>query len=133
MIHTNWDKKFESGHERIDQEHKIFYALIENASKAAESHHSSTTRSLLVEIRKYAEFHFLSEEKLMLKTNYPDYEKHKMAHTKLLESLDGKIIEFDKETVKLDEVAAYLFDWFTKHTLIVDKKMATYLLQNQGT
>ena len=133
MINTEWDEKFESGHERIDQEHLIFLNLIRNASKAAESQYSSTTRSLLIEIRKYADFHFSSEEGLMIEANYPDYERHRDAHTKLLSSLDNKIGEFDNETVQLDEVAAFLFEWFSLHTTTADKRMAAYLLKNQHT
>jgi len=132
MIKPKWNKKFECGHERIDQEHQIFITLIGNTSKAAELQHSSTTRSLLIEIRIYAEFHFLSEENLMIEADYPDHAKHKDAHIKLLAALDSKINEFDEGTVQLDKVADFLFEWFTKHTTDADKKMAAYLINNQS-
>ena len=131
MNKKEWENRIKSGHESIDQEHQIFFTLISNASKAAESQYSSTTRSLLIEIRKFAEFHFASEEELMVATSYPDYEHHRNAHIKLLESLQHKISEFDNETVQLNEITKFLFEWFTKHTTEADSKMAAFLLKNQ--
>ncbi|MCU7924131.1 MAG: hypothetical protein KZQ88_15690 [Candidatus Thiodiazotropha sp. (ex Dulcina madagascariensis)] len=63
-----WDKKFELGHERIDFEHSTISAEAGNGSG------KERILRLLAELRKYAEFHFLSEENEMLKVNYPDNE-----------------------------------------------------------
>ena len=130
-INTQWDKKFEVGHPRIDHEHQVFLDLIRNVSLASERQESDqwTTR-LLEEIKKYAEFHFLSEENIMFRIDYPEYNAHHKQHLELLATLADKIHRFSSGQIELDSVVDFLFEWFAIHTTQTDKKLAQYLNQS---
>ncbi len=131
MIAVQWDKKFELGHERIDFEHRIFLNLIRSVSEEADkgSNDSDKLKRLLKEIRKYAEFHFISEENIMIDHAYVDYELHQREHTALLSHMDDKIHDFHAGNINIEQVVEFLFMWFALHTTHEDKKLAGFLAQ----
>jgi len=57
-----WHNELNVGHDRIDFEHKMFLALIKNIAIAINQDKSNEhlTR-LMMELQRYAEFHFFSE------------------------------------------------------------------------
>ena len=128
MTDIRWNKNYSIGHERIDHEHKVFLDLIHNVSLADET---DTPREqilrLLTEVKLYAEFHFFSEENIMLNVEYPDYEQHVNAHKLLLANLELKRHEYILNNTDLKELVEFLFDWFVQHTTIEDKKIAAYI------
>ncbi|MCP4596631.1 hemerythrin domain-containing protein [Neptuniibacter sp.] len=125
MIKIQWDKKFELGHERIDFEHRIFLDLIKSVSQLASD--KERALRLLREVEKYAEFHFISEENLMLDTGYPDYSSHKEEHQILLATLKEKSFEYRHDQLSLEELSDFLFQWFALHTTQVDSKLTQYI------
>lgn len=127
MINTEWDKKFEIGHELIDQEHQLFLRLIKKASQTADMGETSKARNLLIEIKKYAAFHFFSEENLMQEIDYPDYQNHRAMHNMVLSNIDDMIVRLDMGLVKLDEVVDFLFEWFALHTTSADKQITAFI------
>ena len=130
MIDIKWDQKFSVGHERIDHEHQVFLDLIRNVSRFVERPEDGRrdrVLRLLQEIRKYADFHFYSEENLMLDCAYPDYAEHREQHAQLLSSLDDRIHDFRADRVTLSDLVEFLFQWFALHTTTVDKRLAKYL------
>jgi hemerythrin len=130
MIKVEWSKGFEVGHERIDFEHKIFLNLIRDASRLQLS---GTTRERVLmhlnEVKQYAVFHFTSEENIMFDVDYPDIEAHKKEHHMLLALFDSRIHEYRSGSIDLDEVVAFLFEWFALHTTQVDTRLAKYIAQ----
>ncbi|MCU7815706.1 MAG: hypothetical protein KZQ89_13855 [Candidatus Thiodiazotropha sp. (ex Lucinoma kastoroae)] len=73
MIQLQWNRKFEAGHERIDFEHKIFLGLIRDVSQAPQQGiQKERILRHLNEVKKYAVFHFTSEENIMFDETYPD-------------------------------------------------------------
>ena len=130
MIAVEWDRKFEVGHERIDFEHKIFLNLIRDASRLPERQASRERVSRhLNEVKQYAVFHFTSEENIMLDLNYPDIEPHKKEHDRLLALFDNRVYQYRSEEIDLEQVVAFLFEWFALHTTQVDTKLARYIAQ----
>jgi len=128
MIDIKWDDKFSVGHERIDQEHKIFLGLIKAVSIAAdEAIPKEKILRILVEIKKYADFHFYSEENLMIDSGYPDYEEHKKEHQLLLARFDGQLHDYRDDAIDLDELIGFIFQWFALHTTGIDKKLAVHI------
>lgn len=125
MINIQWDKKFELGHERIDFEHRIFLDLIKSVSELASE--KERALRLLREVEKYAEFHFISEENLMLDTEYPDYSSHKTEHQILLATLKEKVFEYRHNQLSLEELSDFLFQWFALHTTQVDSQLTQYI------
>jgi hemerythrin len=132
MIKILWDTKFSVGHERIDHEHQVFLNLIRNISLMDDQDSSQHDRIFrtLKEIHKYAEFHFLSEENIMLDVSYPEYEIHKKEHEHLLAQLSDQIYAFTHEESRLESLVEFLFEWFAMHTTDIDKRLARYIAQH---
>lgn len=128
MIEILWDNKFSVGHNRIDHEHQVFLDLIKNASMMDEmSEPKEKILRLLTEVRKYADFHFFSEENIMLDCIYPEYAEHKREHEVLLSRLDDHLNDYRMGEISLEQIVDYLFEWFALHTSSVDKKLGDYI------
>lgn len=128
MSDIKWEKKYEIGHERIDFEHQIFIdliATIDDAVKLGED--NSYIEKLLIELRAYAVFHFISEENIMYLTNYPDYEVHKKEHNEFLDKFSQKLMEIDIEEQKVEDLLIFFMDWFASHTFNEDKRIASFI------
>lgn len=128
MINIKWDEKYSVGHARIDHEHQVFVDLIINVSRA-EDQHSSKDRvmRLLIELRKYAEFHFYSEENIMLDHDFPEYDAHRQEHVRLLCELERRFHDYRLDAATLNELVDFLFQWFALHTTCSDKKLAHHI------
>jgi hemerythrin len=131
MINIEWNPSYSVGHERIDHEHRVFIDLIKNVSIAADQKQpKEKVLRLLEEVKKYADFHFFSEQNIMLDANYEGYAIHKEEHRMLLASLDDQIYNFRIDTKPLDDVVDFLFQWFALHTTSSDKKLAKHIKEN---
>jgi hemerythrin len=122
-----WDEKYAVGHERIDFEHRIFPGLIREVSDADEQTDKDMGLRLPLEVKKYAEFHFVSEENIMQKIAYPDFAEHENEHRILLARLDDKLHAYRSDKIGLHDVSDFLFEWFALHTTQTDKKIVSYL------
>jgi hemerythrin len=123
-----WDSKYEIGHERIDFEHRIFLGLIlEFQERAGRGDGKERLHRMLTEFNKYAEFHFLSEENIMIDCGYPGYAEHAEYHKSLLAKLRIFTVDYLGDRISAQAVGEMLLDWFALHTTQDDKKIAEYL------
>lgn len=128
MTDIKWDAKYSIGHERIDHEHQVFLDLIRNASLAVENNYpKDKVLRLMNEVKKYAEFHFYSEENIMLDVEYPDYEEHCKKHRMLLSNLENQLHNYNTYNGDLSVVVEFLYNWFALHTTTIDKELAAYI------
>jgi hemerythrin len=78
-VNINWSSSYNTGIERIDFEHRIFLELVNSLKKALDNSYTKIQlHRILIEIEKYAEFHFISEENFMMRIEYPDFKKHQI-------------------------------------------------------
>lgn len=113
-----WHKDLDVGHDRIDFEHKIFLALIKNvAIAAAENRPRDHLTRLLVELERYAQFHFFSEENIALENGESTREitAHQRIHQYLLSELQRKILRHHSEEENAEDIVRFLVDWFGLH------------------
>jgi hemerythrin len=123
-----WSTQFELGHERIDAEHRIFLRLVnEFATRVDQGSGTDMLARTLNEIRKYAEFHFVSEENIMQELDYPRLDEHRGLHSRLLEALDGWMRDMSSGAIRPQEVQQALVDWFTTHTSQEDQKLVAHI------
>lgn len=123
-----WSTQFELGHERIDAEHRIFLRLInEFAARVDKGSDTDMLARTLNEIRKYAEFHFVSEENIMQELEYPRLDEHRGQHRRLLEALDGWMGDMSSGGIKPGEVRQALVDWFADHSSQEDQKLVAHI------
>ena len=124
----HWDDRYKLGNEKIDAEHHIFLDLIvEFDALGANGAAPDKLIRTLMEVGKYAEFHFLSEENLMIDCQYPDLEGHVKLHQQLVAALEGQIFKLKAGTCTPSQVFDFLFHWFALHTSSEDKKLVSYM------
>lgn len=128
----DWKKEYELGVEDIDLQHHFFVNLINRLTKEFDTYdHPEYQSALIKELNAYACFHFLSEENIMFRTNYPLLQEHKQHHLNLLEqlSIKGNLFRVDPTIEKGQETMNFLTDWFFEHTNQEDRLFADYLHQ----
>ena len=132
MTDIEWKKSYEVGHERIDFEHRIFVDLIARIDDAQQKGDDPKyIQRLLEELRKYAEFHFISEENIMYSVSYPDYESHRTHHQKLIETYNQTLMQIELGEQTINDFITFLKDWFVNHTLHEDKNISDYVKGKQ--
>jgi hemerythrin len=123
MFDTAWKQKYETGHARIDFEHRVFLDLIDQfASEAANSEPSRRLVRLCAELYKYADFHFFSEEGLMEDAGYAGLTQHHKLHAELLSSLRTFIESVSLDHFMVNQMVDFLITWFVTHTTSEDVK-----------
>jgi len=127
MFRAEWKPIYETGHQRIDFEHRIFLDLIVQieAELTADAPIEKINRRL-TELYKYADFHFFSEEGIMLDLAFPDYEAHRKIHIALLEELSRFILSMSIDLIRQNDLIGFLVSWFSNHTAREDIKIADF-------
>lgn len=134
MKQVAWDKKYETGVEDIDLQHHYFLNLVNRlVAELEKGQDPEYIEALVSELNAYARFHFTSEERMMIHSNYPYYEVHKNHHLDLLQSLGVKEFKLIHTSTKeeAEEMIRFLINWFIDHTTGEDKDFANYLLKNE--
>ena len=128
MIRIVWQNKFSVGNEKIDSEHRTFVELIKTLSESIENDKPMPViERQIQELGLYAQFHFFSEETLMLEHDFPGYKQHKSAHEHLLQTFNKRVEEFRREPRTGMDIILFLFGWFAEHTTDVDQELADFL------
>jgi hemerythrin-like metal-binding protein len=123
-----WNKSYEIGHELIDSQHKIFLMLLNKLSVTiANGVTKEHMFRVLNELKKYAEFHFLSEENVMHECYYPGIDHHKRIHTEILFEFSALSERLSQSRAKPSDVVAFLKSWLFEHILNEDSHVAEYV------
>ena len=118
-----WVSEFEIGNEYVDLQHRYFLDLIMRVGKSfKESKDDDYKRRLMIELHKYADFHFTSEENLAISSGLSGVESHHELHLQLLEDLNHFAKDLDKGLKTIDEFLEFITDWFLVHTQHEDRK-----------
>lgn len=124
----DWGEKYKIGHKVIDLEHRLFFYIMKSVEQAeSEGASRNRMRSLITEITKYSEFHFLSEENIMIESGYPDFEVHREYHQNLMKDLRKHIVQFEAGKSQPFELVNFLYEWFSLHTLRDDQLIANHI------
>ena len=119
-----FDDKYKLEIPIIDYEHEKLFTIINDIIAASKD---NDPNNLLYEINiaeliKYADFHFRSEEDLMIEAKYEGYADHKKAHDAFREKIQQFQREFNEKKLDVEKLIDYLVSWLTTHIMVVDKK-----------
>jgi hemerythrin-like metal-binding protein len=127
-----WDDKYSVGISRIDDEHKQFIDIV-NEAIATKEHNDNPEelKELLHKITMYAITHFATEENYMIECNYPEYQYHKEEH----HDFSKKVIAYcervnDGNSQISNEILEYLKRWLVNHIQVTDRKYIDYFIRN---
>jgi len=118
-----WVSEFEIGNEYVDLQHRYFLDLINRIGKNfRETDDDDYKRKLIIELHKYADFHFVSEENIAISCGLPGVKSHHQLHLELLEDLNQYAENLDNGLKTIDEFLEFITDWFLVHTQHEDRK-----------
>ena len=128
MFDLKWKSAYKVGHARIDFEHKIFLGLIQKLDREIEEGANlEKLMRTLFEIRKYAEFHFVSEENVMIDIGYPDLENHRRLHGLLIDHLKRFAEHAGGGEIPAEDILIFLRDWYLHHTTTEDTRISSHV------
>ena len=128
MEEMKWETSYETGICEIDHQHKYFFEVINRFARNLEFFkREGALESFVNEVKKYADFHFCSEENIMDFYEYPERELHKKEHFKLLTQLNYEVLSAQYSGIDPCELFKFMRNWFLNHTILEDHKIYTFL------
>ena len=123
-MELEWESYFETGNEYVDLQHRYFVDLINRVGiNFRETDDAVYKERLISELRKYADFHFTSEENIAASGNLPGVSAHHQRHQELLEEFSHLAEDLHKGKKTVDEFLDFLTNWFIGHTVYEDQKL----------
>lgn len=123
-----WKEEFVLGNALIDTQHRILMLLCRKLDIAIKERHTAQEiQRVVLELKKFTEFHFLSEQNLMHEIGYPSVDEHSKIHTELLIELQIHLSKIQHHTEFPDDVLYSLNEWLATHFLEEDMKIAHFV------
>ena len=123
-----WEPSYEIGHELIDSQHRVFVMLLNKFAQSSRNEASDDyVLRTLNELKKYAEFHFISEENLMIECDYPDLIQHEKIHSTIIAELAILTDHLANHLVQPIELVSFLRKWVLNHILIEDSRISDHI------
>ena len=125
-----WDPSLAVGLKEIDTQHQGIIALINELAARRDSGDPDIAARTLRFLRDYLNSHFALEAELMRDVGYPAFKRHREQH----ELFANHVIFFEIEKEfgvvtdqMLDDILAFLEDWFSQHIATEDKALAAFV------
>lgn len=129
MAFLEWEAKYSVGIHPIDTQHQRWFALV---SQFYDSIRQKQTQQaigdVLQSLLEYTQTHFLTEQTLLKKYQYPLYEQHLAKHQEFIARLQDFQTRFQNRKLLLPiEIADFVKQWLTGHVLGEDLRYAPFL------
>jgi len=125
-IFLDWQAPFATGIATVDHDHwHLVLSLNEVHSRYADAATGYAAADFLGDVHALLAGHFAHEEKYMRRAAHPDYERHRAAHTSLLDAISDRMeaqLESDRD-FDAAAFAGYLRDWLTEHFHGLDARL----------
>ncbi len=130
MAFINWNDSYSVGVLKIDNQHKRLVQIINELSDSmAQGKGKDVLGKVLNELVNYVNTHFKSEEELMVKYGYEDYEMHRYEHEKLTDEVKRFYEDFNAGRAVLSvQIMNFLRNWLMDHIVVKDKKFGQFLI-----
>lgn len=115
----------------IDVQHQELFRIANELLDACKEGKGTEKVSNVINfLENYIKTHFSTEEKYMLKYNYPEYNFHKIQHEtfiKRTEELKNTFKKFGPTLSFTITVSSTIVNWLVNHIREVDRQLANYL------
>ena len=131
-MYIRWEPALRINIEAIDLQHQMMVMLIKKldyAVKQGAPKHNLIR--ILLELKQFTQFHFTSEENLMLEIHYPDYAEHERIHSHLLAQLDVVAGRVNHGTADCEETLDFVWEWLETHVSHHDREIGIFLEKNR--
>ena len=126
-----WDSNLETGHEKIDSQHKQLIAMVNKLIEASSSGKSAAVVTEALDfLASYAVDHFADEEQLQIDFAYPDYADHKRKHDAfkvVVGDLTQRVKKEGPTEDLIEDVCNTIGSWLLEHIMGDDFRMAKYV------
>lgn len=126
-----WSSDLATGVAEIDNQHKEIFSRFDRLFAAcSEGKGKEEVLRLLLFLQEYVKEHFSAEERLQLRSAYPEYSEHKAQHTNFIAEVERLAREFAAEGATLPLVIKTnkaLSSWLLQHISKTDMAFAGYL------
>ena len=131
----SWRDQMSLDYPPLDDEHKAFLEVINQASQDLRRHNITGLDQMFEACYEYVRNHFSLEEDVMERINFPDIDAHVAAHQQFIQNIaefrqayetaatNGKKIDVAQKAV------AFLSVWFIGHIISRDKTLKPYLVR----
>ncbi len=127
-MYIHWQKSLELNNDMIDTQHRMMVLLCRKLDISIKTKQpDQRIRWVMLELKKFTEFHFISEENLMHEIGYPDVDEHALSHAELLSQLDMMLAKISHSKEFPEDLLYFLNKWMIQHVGREDKKIAEYL------
>ncbi len=114
--------------EGVDREHDMIFEILAKIKYSFSNDLSAgLKKSLIKELYLFLEFHFISEENLLIMFNSPDGGQHKKEHDNLRHKLAEIIGSLDVEDFDYHELEQFVAEWLKSHTKHSDAKLTEFI------
>ena len=126
-----WDPDLETGHEKIDNQHKQLISALNSIIEASQQGKGKDELFKTLDfLSGYTIMHFQTEEKLQMQYDYPDYVVHKRYHDEFkitVEGLSKRLVDEGPSELLIGEVTTIIGKWLLNHIKGDDFRMAAYV------
>ena len=130
-----WRDSLETGNMSIDSQHKELIQaandLLEACSEGKGRDKIQSTSKFLLD---YTKKHFGDEERLQMKSNYPDYPNHKKLHEFFVSEVKQLVSDLESQgpsVAMVGKVNILISGWFFNHISKEDTKVAAHIKQQK--
>jgi hemerythrin len=132
-----FDKSLETGHEKIDEQHKQLFDTLNSIIEASQQGcGKDEIYKTLDFLNQYTIMHFMTEENLQKHYEYPDYLQHKKYHDDFkatVKELTNTLIEKGPVKELIDTAVKTVGDWLVTHIKGNDIKLAAYIKSKENS
>jgi hemerythrin len=129
MALFTWQDIYSVGVQEIDSQHQRLFAIA-NRFHAAYEHGESRVSLVRIfnELVEYTAYHFAEEERMLRDKGFPDYDRHKANHEKLVNLVLGYQRQLAGEASGVEEAAMnFIKTWLNGHVLGMDRNYREYV------
>ena len=127
---VTWDNKYDTGIELIDSQHRTLIDLINDLYRACRSggELGPAFNGAMHEMVKYVNFHLTTEQDMLRRVKYPEYQGHLKQHEELVQTILGAAKNFGEgKRFAPHNFVRSLKDWLLTHIAVSDKHYAAYI------
>jgi hemerythrin len=129
MLYIVWTGKNNLGIPIVDEQHRgIVSAINTFYYSIQEGHDFEALKPTMVFLKQYTQLHFATEESLMQKAGYPDFNRHIAIHKRLVQ----KTTEVGRASLlhnDADLMIRFLKEWWLGHINQEDRKYAPWVIK----
>ena len=127
---VTWSDSYSMGIKVIDDQHKELLNIVNDIFSHAtgnEWEEHEYFKTVIKQAVDYINFHFSTEEKIMVATKYPGYDEHKKKHHEFIITVVKTAKDYQTgKRLTLTNLGYFLKDWVLSHIAVMDRKYNEY-------